>query len=167
MKIFLLMAVSVSLLLASGCKPKPEITELQRKEAANLASEAEFAIALRDWARAEPLFEKAANLSPDVGDYWINLGVARRRLGNTPGAKAAYEKAREAYRDAFESEPKNTESLLQEIYALALLGKVDEARKALEKARKKVPDDRAVRLFEENKQLDRVLEDPSFKEIAL
>lgn len=168
MKFLVLISLALALVLAGGCKPKPkEIPALQRKEAANLASEAQFAVALRDYARAEPLFEKAAKLCPDQGDYWVNLGVARKRQGNTAGAKQAYESARQAFHDAFAFDEKNTDAALQEVYALALLGRVDDARKALERARKQVPDDREIRLFIENKQLDRVLEDPAFKDIAL
>src|SRR5688500_11319136 len=92
----------LALVALAGCKPKPEdITPLQRKEAASLMSEAEFAMTLRDYTRAEPLFEKAAKLCPDDGEYWLGLGVTRRRLGNLPGAKAVYEKARSAYGDEF------------------------------------------------------------------
>lgn len=164
---FLFLAAAV-LMLAVGCKPKPmDIPAIQRKEAANLVSEAQFAITLRDFARAEPLFEKAANLCPDEGDYWVNLGVMRRRQGNTSGAKTAYERACSAYRDAFAINEKDSSPLLQEVYALALLGKAEDARKALAKAQKKMPDDRGVKLFVENNQLDRILADPGFKEIAL
>src|SRR5690349_6667201 len=103
MKILLALLVGLAVLSNVGCKPKPEdITPLQRKEAASLVSEAQFALTLRDYTRAEPLFEKAAKLCPDDGEYWLGLGVTRRRLGNTSGAKAAYEKARDAYRDGFE-----------------------------------------------------------------
>lgn len=158
----------VALALAAGCKPKSSaVTDLQRKEAAHLVSEAQFAITLRDFARAEPLFEKAAKLAPDTGDYWVNLGVARRRLGKVSEARAAYKHAREAFRDAYKSEPKRVDAMLQEVYALALLGQVQEAREALEKAQKKLPDNRSLREFAETKQLDRILSDPTFKEIAL
>lgn len=168
MKSLVLISLALTLLLTGGCKPKPmDIPPLQRKEAANLASEAQFATALRDYARAEPLFEKAAKLCPDQGDYFVNLGVARRRLGNTAGAKTAYEQARKAYRRAFEVDESQSEALLQEVYVLALLGQPDEARKALERAAKRLPDDREVRVFIENKQLDRILADPGFKDIAL
>jgi tetratricopeptide (TPR) repeat protein len=152
----------------AGCKPKPEdITPLQRKEAASLVSEAQFAMTLRDYARAEPLFEKAAKLCPDDGGYWLGLGVTRRRMGNQAGAKAAYEKARSAYQDSFERDTKDSDALLQEVYVLALLGRVDDANKVMEKARKKDPENPRFRSFSENKQMDRLLVEPSFKEIAL
>jgi Flp pilus assembly protein TadD len=158
----------MAVLAVAGCKPKPEdITPLQRKEAASLVSEAQFAMTLRDYARAEPLFEKAAKLCPDDGGYWLGLGVTRRRMGNQAGAKAAYEKARSVYRDSFERDTKDTDALLQEVYVLALMGRVDDANKVMEKARKKDPENPRFRSFSENKQMDRLLAEPSFKEIAL
>jgi len=168
MKILVLAFVSGALLLAAGCKPKAkQIPAIQRKEAANLVSEAQFAVTLRDYARAEPLFEKAANLCPDTGDYWVDLGVVRRRLDNKSGAKAAYKEALGAFRDAAELDPNQSDAMLQEINVLLLLGRVDEARDALQQARKKLPDDRALRNFDEGRQLERILADPAFKEIAL
>lgn len=168
MKLLPLVVVTFALVLVSGCKPKPrDIPPLQRKQAANMVSEGQFALTLRDFARAEPLFEKAAKLCPDVGDYWVNLGVVRRRQGNKAGAKAAYEQARTAYRDAYAIDPKQTEAVLQEVYVLALLGQVDEARAAIEKAAKRQPDNRSIRTFLENRQLERIVEDAGFKEIAL
>lgn len=168
MKFTPLVLAVAALMLAGGCKPKPmDIPAIQRKEAANLVSEAQFAVTLRDYVRAEPLFEKAAKMCPDEGDYWINLGIVRRRQGNTSGAKDAYEKARSAFSDAAAINDQESEPLLQEVYALALLGRAEDARKALAKARDKLPDDRAIRLFAEGNQLDRMLADPGFKEIAL
>jgi tetratricopeptide (TPR) repeat protein len=168
MKFLPLLLVTVALTLTAGCKPKAkDIPPLQRKQAANLVSEGQFALTLRDFARAEPLFEQAARLCPDNGDYWVNLGVARRRQGNKSGAKAAYEQARAAYRDAFEIDPRQSDALLQEVYTLALLGRPDDARKALAKAQQRLPDNRGIKGFAETKQLDRLLEDPGFKEIAL
>ena len=164
----LALIVSLAVLGAVGCKPKSEdITPLQRKEAASLMSEAQFAMTLRDYTRAEPLFEQAAKLCPDDGEYWLGLGVTRRRLSNTSGAKAAYEKARAAYRDAFEKDSNDSEALLQEVYVLALLGRVDEANSTMEKARKKHPENTRLRLFVENKHMDRLMAEPGFKEIAL
>ena len=168
MKRFLVLFVAVALVVTSGCKPKPkEITQLQRKEAASLVSEAEFAMSLRDYARAEPLFQKATELCPDDGGYWLGLGINRRRLTNVKGAKEAYEEARSAFRDAYEADRTDSELLLREVYALALLGRVDDATTTLEKARKKAPEDSQLRMFAENKRLERLIAEPSFKEIAL
>lgn len=155
-------------LLLIGCKPKPKnIPPLQRKEAATLVSEAQFAMTMRDFARAEPLLEKAAKLCPDMGDYWLNLGAARRRQGNKSGAKSAFESALEAFRDAYKIDATQSDALLKQIYVLALLGRPDEARRTLEKARKNAPDDAAIRTFAERNELDHLLQDASFKEVAL
>lgn len=161
---FLLLVLSA--ILTAGCGRK-EITSLQRKEAANLASEAQFALTLRDYARAEPLLTKAVALVPDAPELWQSLGAVRRRLGNQGGAKTAYGQMLDSARDQYKADPKKTDALFQQIYALALLGRVDDARDALAKAQKNHPDDRAIAAFVESKQFDRILEDPSFKEIAL
>jgi tetratricopeptide (TPR) repeat protein len=168
MKCISALLIAVILLTAAGCKPKVKaISPLQRKEAANLVSEAQFAVTMRDHARAEPLFEKAARLCPNNGEYWISLGVTRRRLGKTSGAKSAYEQARSTYHDAFESDRKQSDALLQELYVLALLGRMDEARETLKKAQKDDPTNKRLRSFAESKQLDRVLAEPGFKDMAL
>jgi Flp pilus assembly protein TadD len=158
----------VALALTAGCKPKPkDIPARVRTEASHAASEAQFAVSLRDYARAEPLFEQAAKLCPDTGDYWVSLGVCRRRLGNKSGAKSAYEKGLSAFRDAAELDAKIPEPMLQQVYVLALLGRVDDARKTLEKAAKANPNNTTLRAFVNRKQLDRILEDSSYKDIAL
>lgn len=163
--------VLLVLLLAVGlsaCKPRPmDIPAVKRKEAATLASEAQFAVSLRDFARAEPLLEKATKLCPDTGDYWLALGVSKKHLGKTSETKSAYQEALGAYRQSAKLEPTRPEPLLQEVYMLALLGRIDEARSALQKAQKKLPDAREIKQFVEAKTLDRFVADPAFKEIAL
>jgi len=114
---------SLLLLVAAGCKPKAaSITSLQRKEAANLVSEAQFAMSIRDYARAEGLLTKATALEFDNGNYWISLGSMRVRLGQRPAAKAAYESALHAFEEAYKLEPTVAQPYLQQVYALALLG---------------------------------------------
>lgn len=167
MKFCVLPLLAIPLLLI-GCKPKPmNISSVQRKEAATLVSEAQFAMTIRDFARAEPLLERATKLCPDTGDYWLNLGAARRRLDNKSGAKSAFESALKAYRDSYQIDPKQSDSALKQVYVLALLGRPDEARRTLEKLRKAAPDDRAIRGFVERDELGNMLKDPSFKEVAL
>lgn len=175
MRCFFLLAVAVAL-LAGGCKPKSkEITSLQRKEAASVVSEAQFALQLKDLARAEGLLAKAAELCPDTGKYWVDLGSVRVRLGKKEAARTAYEGALKAYEaDAAKTKEETKDRVggeagpaLQQIYVLALLGRVDEARAVLAKAYKQFPENRAVRSFVEQKQIDKMIADPSFKLIAL
>jgi len=152
--------------LTAGCGRK-EIPTLQRKEAANLVSEAQFALTLRDYARAEPLLAKAVALCPDTPEYWQSLGAVRRRLSNRAGAKDAYEQMLKAARAQYKADAKKTDALLLQVYALALLGRTDDARAALAKALKAHPDDRTLGAFADGKQFDRILADPTFKELAL
>ena len=133
MKKLVLILTGLALLFAAGCgrRSAPEITSLQRKEAASLASEAEFAVTVRDLARAEKVLTKATALCPDAGDYWLGLGSIRMRLGNREGAKQAYQSAFDAYGDDAKQEKADGTPGLQQVHVLALLGRVDEARKLL------------------------------------
>lgn len=151
----------------AGCGRSRKITELQRKEARHLAAEADFARTLRDWARAEGLLAKAATLVPDEGAYWTNLGSMRVRLGNKGGAKDAYLQALDAYEDAARNQKADPEPMLKQVYVLALLGRVNDARAVLDKMARQFPGDRNVRSFIETKQLDLILADPDFKQMAL
>lgn len=165
---FLSIMIAGALLLA-GCGPKSsKVTPNQRKEAAALVSEAEFALSVRDAARAEGLMEKAVALCPDTGDYWLSLGQLRVRGGNRSGAKAAYQAALKAYEyDASANPRMYTPAVLRQVYVLALLGRTDDARAVLAKAQKIRPDDRDLRAFADNKQLDQMLTTAAFKEVAL
>jgi tetratricopeptide (TPR) repeat protein len=164
----LIVLIAVTLLAFGGCKPKAaDITSLQRKEAANLVSEAQFAMSLRDYARAEGLLVKATALEFDNGNYWVSLGSMRVRLGQRPAAKKAYESALGAFEAAYSRDSKLTQPYLQQVYALALLGRVDDARKLLAKIEQKHADDPSVRAFLQGKQLDAMVKSALFKEIAL
>ncbi len=148
----------------AGCSQK-EITPLERKQGANFASEAAFAANLRDFARAEGLLAQAVAVCPDTTEYWISLGTVRRKLDNRAGARDAFKEALKAARAVQRRVPANSQAVIQEVYLLALLGQDNDARSALEQARRDRPDDRTIRLFLENKELDRLLADPGFKDL--
>jgi tetratricopeptide (TPR) repeat protein len=150
----------------NGCAKK-EVTSTQRKQAALWMSEAQFEVTMRDYARAEPLFAKAAELCYDTGDYWVALGSTRMRLGQRDGAKAAYKKALEAFEADAKQHKTEPQPMFQQIMTLALLGRVDDARSRMEKLLAQYPDSRPVKAYVESKQLDRMLADPAFKEVAL
>ena len=163
----LLLLLPLALFAMPACKPKAkEITPLQRKQAAAFESEAEFALHMKDLARAESLYLKAAELCPDNADYWLSVGVCRRKLDNRPGAKAAYESALDAYQAAYRLNAQDPQPLLQQIYLLTLLNRVDEARATLEKARKAHESDSRLRNFT-NQTIDRMIADESFKSLKL
>lgn len=150
----------------AGCG-KPEISETKRKEAALHAGEAQTAITLRDWARAEGLLAKAAEAAPDTASYWTGLGAMRVRLGNKSGAKAAYERALEAHAAAAKHDPKDPEAWLKRVTVLALLGRTADARELLAKTQKEFPGHRDVKAYIDGKALDTLLADPEFRKNAL
>lgn len=164
----LVLATAALALVLSGCGKK-EVSELARKQADHFAAEAEFAITLRDWARAEGLLAQTAALVPGNGVVWTNLGSVRVRLNNKGGAKEAYLKALKAYEDeAAEDKTKaDPEPWLKQVYVLALLGRTNDARALLEKTARQFPGHRNVKAFVERKQFDAMLADPNFKQAAL
>ena len=165
---FLLAFCMVSGVLAGCGKPqRKQVTELQRKEAAHLESEAQFAGTLRDFARAETLLAKAVELTPDDGELWLSLGAARMRQGKRDAAKEAYRAALRVYETVAREKKDDPDPWLRQVYVLALLGRKDDSRAMLDKTAKRFPDHREVKLFVERKQLDRMLSDSTFKEMAL
>jgi tetratricopeptide (TPR) repeat protein len=160
-----LVLVSAAALVLAGCRGR-EITSLQRKEAASVESEAAFAVELHDWKRAEGLYAKAADLCPDTGETWVNLALVRMHLGDRPGARAAYQTALSAYEAQSDSAPADSKAVLRRAYVLVILGRADEARAAVEKARAKHPDDRRLRSFAESHGVDGMIADPGLKEIS-
>jgi len=164
------MTARLALLLAAtfalcGCRHR-EITKLEREEAANMVSEANFAVTVKEWGRAEGLYARAAALCPDSGDYWVNLGLVRMRLGNRDGARSAYKEAVSAYKDAAELDPANSQAVVRRLYVLVVLGRADEARSVLEKARSRNPGDRVLKKFAENRDLDKMAADPGLKSVS-
>lgn len=159
----------LAMVAGAGCakEKKKEITDLQRKEAAHLASEAQFALTMRDYPRAETSLAKAVTLTPDEGALWISLGATRMKQGKRDAAKEAYQGALKAHEAEAAEDKTDPEPWLRQVYVLALLGRKDEARTMLEKTVKKFPDNRNVKLFVEGKQFDRMIADPMFKDMAL
>jgi tetratricopeptide (TPR) repeat protein len=161
----LCLVLSVTWLMA-GCGQK-EIPPLDRKKAATLVSEAEFATTMRDFARAEGLLKDATALCPDSGMYWLSLGSTRMKLGQRSGARDAYKHALDAFADSSAKDKDNADVALQQVYVLALLGRVDDARRMQDKLLTRFPNDRGIRAFVESKRLDQLLADPQFKQAAL
>ncbi len=164
----LALLAAATLLLASGCgRKEPEVTDLQRKEATYLATEADFAVTMRDYPRAEGVLVKVVALVPDNGSYWISLGSVRKKIGNAAGAKEAYQSALKAYEAQAKRAAKDSDPVLKQIYVLALLGRTDDGRALAETLPRRFPGDRNARIFIEEKQFEQMLADPGFKELAL
>lgn len=166
MKRIIPVALALIVLLAAGCSKKREITSMQRKQAATLVSEAEFAMTIRDFTRAETLMRQAADLCPDTGGYWLTLGNLCKRSGKTDDARKAYTQSVEAYAEAYRADSTDGKLLMRQMYAQALLGNVDKARALLKKAREKHLKDDEIKMFDEA-AFDRMLANPGFKELAI
>lgn len=168
MQLVRLIFILVFVAFGAGCGAKKEISDRDRTEAQMLVSEAQFAATLKDWARAEGLLARATELVPDTGDLWVNLGMARMRLGQRDGAKAAYRSALRAFEAAAkEAKAGDVGPWIQQVTTLALLGRADDARERMEEIQRRFPDSRVVQKFAADKALDRMLADAAFKEVAL
>jgi len=150
-KQFWIAAILTVAVVVSGCGPAGKIpTERERRQAAQLASEAQFAVTLKDWPRAEKLYVQAAAAHPD-GAYYLGLGAVRVRQGNRSGAKDAYEAAIKSCEFDARQNPKDPEPWIRHAYVLAMLGRVEEGRALLGKAEKRFPDNRRMRSFLESR----------------
>jgi predicted Zn-dependent protease len=115
-RIIPLVVAIVALLGGAGCGGgHREISDLQRKEAAHLASEADFAITLRDFPRAEGLLARVVELCPDTGPYWVSLGSVQLRLGQRSKAKASYQGALRALENAAKDNPDDPAAWLAQV----------------------------------------------------
>ncbi|MBL9201227.1 MAG: hypothetical protein JNL39_12015 [Opitutaceae bacterium] len=168
MKTLRLACLAIPLLLVpAGCGPgaKP-LSERDLNEMKALQAESQYAMTMKQWSRAESLYERAIKISPEV-EFFHNLGSARMRLQNRAGAKEAYESGIRACDHLAAVKRGSTDPLLKKIQLLALLGKVEEARALQAKIDKEFRQDHAVRAFVDGKKLDALIASPIFKEIAL
>jgi tetratricopeptide (TPR) repeat protein len=154
------------LVLTAGCGPKRVLTEHDRREAAHLVSEAQFAMSVREWPRAEGLLAKAVKIDPE-GDTLLTLGAARVRQGNRAGAKEAYQAALKAYENDAARFATRSDPWLKRAYVLALLGRRDDARTVIEKASRQFPNDSKVRVLMDPKEFERMITAQNFKDMAL
>ena len=167
MRRFAFILIALGLPWWAGCKPKAaSITPLQRKQAASLVSEADFAVTMKDLPRAEALYRQALELGPDVPLHWQNLGIIQRKQGNLKGARAAYEQALALHSDEYKA-GKKPESLVQQVWLLSLLGRNAEADKLIRRAQADHPNDPIIRQLADPKKLDAMRHSPDFLAIAL
>jgi tetratricopeptide (TPR) repeat protein len=157
--------LTAAVLALAGCHRR-EITKLERDQAASILSEAEFAVTLKEWPRAEGLYIQALTICPDEGDAWVNLGMVRMHEDNHDGARAAYKSAVSTFDDALSRNSADTKSAIHRAYVLLILGRADDARAGIEKARAANPNDELIRDFAERHGVDKMLEDPALKSLS-
>jgi tetratricopeptide (TPR) repeat protein len=167
MKRLFIVSACVAALFFAGCSRQPkEVTPAAKAEAASLLSEAQFAMQIREFPRAEELIDRALKLRDDVPEYWVSLGMARRRQDNKSGARKAYEQALEMHSDLYKKD-KAPEQLVQQSFVLALLGKNDDALKLLQKGLKDHPDSAVIKKMADPRGLPRTFQSADFKALAL
>lgn len=154
------------LMFLLGCSAGKEVTERDRKEAAFLVSEAQFAMTVKEWTRAEGLLDKAAKVAPQ-GDYYLSLGAVRMHLKNRSGAKKAYELALNAFQHESARNNTSPEPWIKQAYVLGLLGRKSESQSMIAKAAKALPNDPKIRSLSDPKELERMFSTQNFKDMAL
>jgi len=167
-RLFLITLSCVAVLsAATGCSKKPkEVPAAVKAEAASLASEGQFAMQIREFPRAEEMFQRAIKLRDDVPEYWVSLGMARRKQDNLDGARKAYKEALGLHADLYKAEHQ-PEQLAQQAFVLALLGKTDDALKLLDKGLKDHPDSAVLKKMADPRGLPRTFKTEEFKALAL
>ena len=164
-RLSLLLCVAVALL--GGCKGKPKVlSDSDKLKAENIVSEAQFSMQIHEYARAEDLFQKAIEVRDDYPEYWVALGMARRRQDNKDGAREAYKKALGYVEDRY-VDKKNEEDLGQKAWILALLGRTDDALSFLNKSLKEHPDSEYLQKMASPRGLPHTFQTDDFKELSL
>jgi tetratricopeptide (TPR) repeat protein len=153
--------------LLGGCGKPKEVSAVARAEAVHLATEAQTHALLRDYAKAEEALARAVELDPEVSVYWETLGMNRARNGDKTGARKAYKRSLEIEETSAKKTPADVEAQLRQIRPLLLLGRVDEARKLLEKIAKDHAQDARPRQLIEAGAIDTLLADSKFKDVML
>ncbi len=165
-RLFIVSACAVTLLL-SGCSKKPkEVPEAVKHEAASLMSEAQFAMQIREFSRAEELIQRTIKLQDDVPEYWVSLGMALRKQDKNEGAGKAYQKALGLHADRYEQN-KSPEELAQQAFVLGLLGRTNDAIKLLDKGLKEFPDSPVMKKMADPRGLPRTFQTAEFKALML
>ena len=167
MKRVFVLLICAGLALGAGCSKKnKEVPSGIKAEAASLVSEAQFAMQIREFSRAEELMQRALKLREDMPEYWVTLGMARRRQNNRDGARKAYKTALELhtarYKDAH-----LPEELAQQAFVLALLGRGDEALALLNQGLKDHPNNPVMQKMADPRGLPRTFKTEEFKALAL
>jgi len=155
--------IIVSFVAACGAKKK-EVTREDRIQAGKAAGEASYANFRGDFAAAERALVRAVELDPFNADNWFDLGIARIRIKDKSGAKAAFKEVLSLCKDNAAKEPANAAWLVKQIRPMVILGRVDEARALQKRVLEQFPNDPQVGVFRDPKAIDRLLEDALLKE---
>jgi tetratricopeptide (TPR) repeat protein len=167
MKRLFVLVLCVLLAAVTGCSKKnKEVSAAVKSESAMLVSEAQFAMQIREFGRAEELMQRAVKLREDMPEYWVTLGMARRKQDNKGGARKAYTTALELHTARYK-EGHQLEELAQQAFVLALLGRGDEALALLSQGLKDNPTSPVMQKMADPRGLPRTFKTDEFKALAL
>lgn len=150
---------------AAASQPK-EVSRAVAAEAETNASDAVFAMQVRDLQRAEKGWTRALELRPDIPEWWESCGTVQRRLGKTGDARSSYKRALAIWEMRYEA-TSDPQFGLHRIFTLVLLDRVDEARRLSEKLGKLHPKEPLIRNFVDNRGMEQLLSDPDMKQNKL
>ena len=166
-RLFTVFICVTTLALAAGCTKKlKEVDPQAEKEAKLLMSEAQFAMSIREYPRAEELIRRSIKLTDEVPEYWVSLGMTLRKQDNKDEARKAYKRALELHTLRYEIS-KKPEELAQQAFVLGLLGKTDDALKVLEKGLKEYPDSPVMKKMADPRGLPSTFKNQQFKDLTV
>jgi tetratricopeptide (TPR) repeat protein len=142
----LAIAIAAALAPPASAEPSSPAVEQRRQAPASADAENEYDRGVRarvaqDWVAAVDAFHRAIVLRPAFADAWNELGFALRH-------QARYAESLDAYGEALRLRPDFPEALEYLGEAYVKLGRLDDARRVLERLRPLDPD-RAEELAEE------------------
>lgn len=140
-----------------------EVSTAVEAESGKLVSEAEFALQLRDAARAEKALAQAVKLRADIPEWWLLLGSTQKTLGQTGEARSSYKKALALHARRYELTQRE-ELILPQLLDLVLLGRDADARELLADAAKDHPDSLPIKKMIEAGVVDRLVADPEVQQ---
>ena len=131
-----LAAVALGLMLGpvvATAEPSAPAVEQRRQPTPTADADSEYdrgirARVARDWTTAETAFRRAITLRAGFADAWNELGFALRNQGRYPESLAAYD-------EALKLRPNFPEALEYLGEAYVKLGRVDDARRVLDRLR--------------------------------
>lgn len=93
------------------------------------------------FAEAVQNLEHATELAPNDHLYWSNLGDALWHTGNAADAMLAFERAEQLVSETLAVNPNDPNRQMDLAWISAMLGKTDQARALISRAREQAPDD--------------------------
>ncbi|HUT28816.1 MAG TPA: M56 family metallopeptidase [Sedimentisphaerales bacterium] len=126
-----------------------EAEEMTDTKGQDIASRAAEAMNAGDFERAQALSAEAVELDPDFAEAWTGMGMACVRAGDYKGAKESYERALSFHQERYRKDPSNANHVQQQIFLLVLLGRDEEAKSLLSRARLQHPEDEQLKKFEQ------------------